>query len=218
MRPVPTHDQLLELMTALLANAGTLVDDASLLFENDRFPRAYALAALAGEELGKVYLCLDALLASEDVDGKQFWWTWRQHGDKLDSMRAYAAAFVDDLESLNVDQLGPDARRIGTQKLSAIYVDFDGHDVLKPDRVAEVDAADLLQTTRLSVDHAQEALAGLSVDVVAAAHALAPELSEFFDRFFQDKEPEQVLAELRGLLVEVPGMTAEEIVGLLMSR
>ena len=76
-------------------------------------------------------------------------------------------------------RLGPDAKCIGTQKLSAIYVDFDGRGPLKPERVTEVDAAELLQSARLSVDHAQQALAGLNADVAAAAQAL-PEMSEFF--------------------------------------
>lgn len=62
MRPIPCREDLLALMHALLANASDLVDDAELLLENARFPRAYALAALGGEELGKIYLCLDALL------------------------------------------------------------------------------------------------------------------------------------------------------------
>lgn len=99
-------------MSALLTNAAALIDDASLLYENTRYPRAYALAALAGEELGKVYLCLDAVLTDEVHEPKQFWKRWREHGDKLDSARAYAAAFVDDLSALDVDELGPDARRI----------------------------------------------------------------------------------------------------------
>ena len=32
-------------MSALLTNAAALIDDASLLYENTRYPRAYALAA-----------------------------------------------------------------------------------------------------------------------------------------------------------------------------
>jgi AbiV family abortive infection protein len=85
MPQVPERDDLLSLMDALLSNAESLADDARLLHENGRFPRAYALAALAGEELGKVYLCLDALLSSDGVDARQFWWGWRHHGDKLDA-------------------------------------------------------------------------------------------------------------------------------------
>src|SRR5688572_19080839 len=101
-------------------------DDAALLYENERYARAYALAALAGEELGKVYLCLDAVLTAEGSEPRQFWRAWREHGDKLDSARAYAAAFIEDLRALDVEQLAPDARAIAAQKLSAIYVDFDG--------------------------------------------------------------------------------------------
>lgn len=81
-------------------------------------------------------------------------------------------------------RLGPDAKCIGTQKLSAIYVDFDGRGPLKPERVTEVDAAELLQSARLSVDHAQQALGGAAGGAGRGRRgsraSAGPEMSEFF--------------------------------------
>lgn len=215
MRPVPERDQLLALTHALQSNAQSLLDDASLLYEHGRFPRAYALAALAGEELGKIYLCLDALLSRGKIDGQEFWWGWRQHGEKLVSMRAYAAAFIEDLDDLKVEQLGPDARRIGATKMSALYVDFDGHQPLLPDHVTDSEAAELLLRTRLSLRHLEGALAGLKPVVVEAAHALGPALEAFFGQVMNDRPPQEVLAELRQFVLSAPDMTVEDVMALL---
>jgi AbiV family abortive infection protein len=218
MRTVPERDHLLALVGALIANARTLLDDASLLLEHGRFPRAYALAALAGEEVGKVYLCLDALLSPGPVDPRQFWWGWRQHGDKLDSMRAYTAAFVQDLDDLVVEQLGPDARRVSERKLSALYVDFDGNEPVTPNCVTEGEAADLLRQTRLAIGHLEGALSGLNSVVVDAIHELGPALEAFFDQVVDDRPPQEVLAELRQLLLDLPGMDINELSGLLAPK
>lgn len=218
MQPAPSHEQLVGLINALLENAAALAGDATLLYENDRYARAYALAALAGEELGKVYLCLDAVLTAQGSEPTQFWRAWREHGDKLDSARAYAAAFVDDLDALDVDQLAPDARAIATQKLSAIYVDFDGERTLTPERIGGADAAQLLETTRASIVHARQELAGLTMDVVGAIHVLGPALSAFFDRQIQGKAPAEVIGQLRQLIHDVRSMTPEQVLELLRAE
>lgn len=54
--------------------------------------------------------------------------------------------------------------------------------------------------------------------MLALTHALAPEISEFFDRLMRDTAPEQVLVELRRFLADLPGMTADEIADLLRSE
>lgn len=60
-----------------------------------------------------------------------------------------------------MDQLAPDARTVAVQKLSAIYVDFDGERALTPERISSVDAAQLLVRTRASIVHARKKLSGL---------------------------------------------------------
>jgi AbiV family abortive infection protein len=215
VRPVPSNDQLQSLIPALLSNASSLLDDAALLLRHGRAPRAFALAALAGEELGKVYLCLSALLPGDEIEGKQFWWAWRHHGDKVDSMRSYAAAFVDDLESLAVDRLGAEAEAIAAKKLSAFYVDFDGTTVEVPEQVSLEEAQTLLEATRRSVEHAGRYLGGMTPDVLEAIHDLAPLLAPFFDQLTNDRAPKDVLADFRQLLRELPEMSVDELIALL---
>lgn len=67
----PANDELLKLVHALV-NGGGLAADARLLLENERYARNYALAALAGEELGKIEFCLDWLLGTPTLSHKQF--------------------------------------------------------------------------------------------------------------------------------------------------
>jgi AbiV family abortive infection protein len=43
-------------LLAIARNAIALLDDAEFLFQNGRYPRATALAVLAGEEAGKFWL------------------------------------------------------------------------------------------------------------------------------------------------------------------
>jgi AbiV family abortive infection protein len=218
MPTVPSNQHLVDLISAFLENAAALAEDAALLYENDRYARAYALAALAGEELGKVYLCLESVLKADGAEPRQFWRAWREHGDKLGSARAYAAAFIDDLGALDVDQLAPDARTVAAQKLSAIYVDFDGESALTPARISGDDAAQLLETTRTSIAHARQELAGLTMDVVVASHVLGPALSAFFDKQIDGKVPAEALGELRQLLHDVRGMTPEQVLELLRAQ
>lgn len=218
MQTVPSHQQLVGLISALLENAAAIAEDATLLYENDRYARAYAVAALAGEELGKVYRCLEAVLTAEGSEPRQFWRAWREHGDKLGSARADAAAFIDDLCALDVDELAPDARTVAAQKLSAIYVDFDGESALTPARISGANAAQLLETTRTSIAHARQELAGLTIDVVAASHVLGPALSAFFDEQIEGKVPAEALGELRQLLHDVRGMAPEQVLELLRAQ
>lgn len=138
-----------------------------------------------------------------------------QHSEKLDSMRACTAAFVQDLDDLVVEQLGTDARRVGERTLSALYVDFDGHEPLTPDRITESEAAELIRETRLAIGHLGGALSGLNSVVVEAVHELSPALEAFFGQVVDDRPPQEVLAELRQLLLGLPGIDVNALLGLL---
>ena len=92
-------------MVALLENAADLVDDARVLLQHGRSPRAYALAVLATEELGKTFLCLQVALRDPAVTARAFWGGWRHHGEKFDSAWAYHTAFLSLLHEVDFDRL-----------------------------------------------------------------------------------------------------------------
>lgn len=217
MRPLPATDGLVAIIRALLGNATALLEDAELLYDHQRYPRAYALAALGWEELGKVYLCLDVLL-TRDVDPKSFWKLWREHGDKLASARAYAAAFVDDLDQLDVERLSAEARQVGRRKLECLYVDFDGVRPLNPERVGQGEAAQMLSSVRRSVGHAKRSLGTLTLEALSAIEAFTPELIALVEQVEVPDDPQQTLSALRQLIARAPNMTPEELAVLLRSE
>jgi len=88
--PIPPRDDLLALFRAALSNGNDLLDDALVLADADRFPRAYALAVLAWEELSKAELCLMPLLLPE-ITPEDFWQRFRDHEGKLVRIYAFAA-------------------------------------------------------------------------------------------------------------------------------
>ena len=67
---------------AALINARSLLSDAELLFENERFERAVALAILAIEEAGKPSILRAILLEEEPKQLKKEWQNYRRHHEK----------------------------------------------------------------------------------------------------------------------------------------
>jgi len=70
-------------VSVCLENARSLLDDALILMETERNPRAVALAILALEEGDKVRQLL--LLCMGEGDMKKQWEAFRGHGPKLSS-------------------------------------------------------------------------------------------------------------------------------------
>lgn len=80
--PVPSHADLLAIFHAAQANAEDLLGDAELLADHERYSRAYALATLALEEVGKAHLCLWAICSTQ-ITPEKFWADFRSHEGKL---------------------------------------------------------------------------------------------------------------------------------------
>jgi AbiV family abortive infection protein len=76
-----------QFMAATLRNAHSLLADAQLLFGNERWARAQALATLSTEEIGKAWLAWQAMLAYPDAPIKPA----RQHAEKITAAREYLA-------------------------------------------------------------------------------------------------------------------------------
>jgi AbiV family abortive infection protein len=79
---------LLRLYRACMHNGESLLEDARLLFEAKRFPRAYALAFTALEEVGKGQLVADYL--TDCASEAEFLDAFRKHETKA----AYVARYV----------------------------------------------------------------------------------------------------------------------------
>lgn len=97
MKPAPvlTRTQLAEIARAALDNSASLLDDARVLLDAGRWPRAHALAVLAAEEFGKFFLCIVAGQTVESADAaawKNFWQRFSSHRVKF---AAWFGQYVD---------------------------------------------------------------------------------------------------------------------------
>jgi AbiV family abortive infection protein len=71
--------QIAEGINATFNNARRLAEDARLLFNNRRFPRAASLAILSIEESGKVSILRHLSVAESDQEVKDCWRDYRSH-------------------------------------------------------------------------------------------------------------------------------------------
>jgi len=112
-RCIPDPEVLVELQNVVARNAAALLEDARLLFEAQRYPRAFALSALAFEELGKAALCLGPLLPGVfEMTDKQFSNEWRPNKFNLYVEPAIGDVRHQKLTSADLDKL---YRKLETQ-------------------------------------------------------------------------------------------------------
>lgn len=152
-RPIPPRDDLLALFDAAQENALALITDAEILAEADRFPRAYALATLALEELGKADLCLVAMTWPE-MPSEEFWEIFKDHEVKL--ARAH---FKDSFRQPEPYGTMAKQRRKGkkfsrsrhSQKMRGLYVDYENGRISNPKKITETMARAQIKTVGESV-------------------------------------------------------------------
>jgi len=143
-----TNDQLHDLARAAGENALDLISDARLLLDADRFPRAYALAVLALEEVGKVELCGEVVAG--ELDQRDFRREWRHHDPKL--WRAHLPGI---LLAPSADRVFADPKTDHVSRLRGLYVDFPatpGDPPHKPADITPAEAREIVVHVELIVD------------------------------------------------------------------
>ena len=166
--PLPSRDDLPELIRAALANAKDLLNDAQLLADAGRFPRSLALATLSWEELSKADLCAMAMVLPE-VTPDYFWEHFRDHEGKLARVYAFAAF----IQPKPIGSVGDWAERVkalskSTQDLKerSLYVDYRRGKILLPSQVTEKAARKQIKAVREALDFADRAFSGESVGIM----------------------------------------------------
>lgn len=199
-----------ELIQALLENARDLASDARLLLEHDRFARCYALAALAGEELGKVAICLDWMFGDSPSSLKETRKAWQSHDDKLASLIAYRAAFIEEPAAIRPEILRSEAQKVAGRKMDALYVDYSDGLIRTPMQVAPTDATHLLAQVEDAIAHATEHLSLLSSEVARAMEVLAPQLIAPLSTYIDSLSPQEAVVALRQLVSTARTFTDQE--------
>ena len=140
---MPTAGQLRQLAQAAAQNATDLAADARLLLGAGRFPRAYALATLALEELGKMELCHEVLAGR--LDDKGFRQEWLNHPSKPGRSRVLAI-----LSAPAVDRVFATVEDDSAMKFRGLYVDVNpagpSGALVAPSDVAPMPARKMVET------------------------------------------------------------------------
>lgn len=208
--------QLLLVGHHAVANGMELLDDASLLLEHERWPRAHALAVLALEELGKAGVCLGALLY-DGTQAEQFWKDFTHHPTKLLNAGAILAFLGSDNTSATADavaQIEKEAKREHVRKLRGLYVDLStSGDVQRPADVDEDAARRVVDRVRAVLDLLGPAwTSGAVLDRLDELEAHGDELRTVFGQAQQlvQLDPDAAIAIGRaGMRGDLPGVDTD---------
>ena len=157
--PLPSRDDLLALLRAALTNAKGLLDDAELLADARRFPRALALATLSWEELSKADLCVPAAALTE-ITADYFWEHFRDHEGKLARVHAFGTfmqpkpLYPTEDWIRNINSMSKSSQNL---KERSLYVDYRRGKILTPSQVTERVARKQIKAVREALIFAEKA-------------------------------------------------------------
>jgi AbiV family abortive infection protein len=139
-----------------MGNAEALLDDALVLFEAGRFPRAHALATLACEELAKSHHCLYAMWTP--CSPKWFWARFNDHEVKLESSQFSTVLASGDLSSERVvsGRVRDGSRSTHVRKLRALYVDFRDGVIQVPTEISQREALEMINEAGIEIGRLKE--------------------------------------------------------------
>lgn len=155
-------DQLHELRIAIFTNAISLQKEAQLLFKHEFYARAYLLAHLAVEEVGKLTIVLTVVSRvrkGEKVDWQAVTKRFRGHQEKITADDAHHSIFALPPDTPSAERIAwlkradKTARSRVVQKNSATYVDASGSMIFSPlDVVTHEAAEEMLRRSAASLE------------------------------------------------------------------
>ncbi len=195
----------LDLALALLENADSLLGDATVLLEAGRPPRAIALSLIAAEELGKIYLCLEAISGVGEIPGATSR-EWRDHRDKLVTARALDLAFFDDPTGFDIDAASAEVELQLQMKMSTLYLDHRDGVILRPSEVAGDPGALIARGQTKSV-LLHSILDRVTPEVLAAMREHGEAMSQITQALIDENDPAGTARRLRSIRRPQPSTT-----------
>ena len=127
-----------------LANAHALVEEARILFKTKHYPRSYALAHLACEELGKVMMLVSIGIESRlgTANWSKFWKRFRSHKAKtknilgLDYLVSPIRSDNSDVEQYWKD-ITENVHVFEDLKLACLYSDYISGNFISPSEIVK---------------------------------------------------------------------------------
>lgn len=135
----------------VLDNARDLVQDAQILLAKRRYARAFFLAQIAVEELGKYIMLISCAMqvAYGNVDWQDFWKRFRHHKEKITNLVHSEYFFFSDEPPVEyINKILELAKTQEEVKLLALYADYDGKTFSKP--IEEIDKTTAEQAVALA--------------------------------------------------------------------
>jgi AbiV family abortive infection protein len=114
-------------MNAAIDNSKSLLEDAILLYDNDRYERAVALSILAIEEAGKPSILRSILLEDDPKLLKKEWQNYRRHTEKnsnwiVPELISKGARHIEEMRQ-TVDKNSDHTQQLDNLKQLAFYTD-----------------------------------------------------------------------------------------------
>jgi AbiV family abortive infection protein len=140
-----------------LRNAAELVEEAQLLFEHGRWGRSVFLCCVSGEELGKCFISLSAVMNQRAgaFNEKRYRARFRTHREKTAILNFFEDVFVfsSDMPS-GPSQIAADTQVTEKTKLASLYCDFyDGKAQAPSELITEELASAVLKLSKSRVNH-----------------------------------------------------------------
>jgi len=145
---------LREAGTKALQNASELVEEARVLLELGHWSRAVFLCCIAGEELGKCFMSLSAVLNRRmgRFNERRYRERFRRHQEKTGLLNFFEEVFVS--SSLKVPLEPQYIRDLEKMKLASLYCDFYGAHACAPSElITEQLARNVLRLAQERVEH-----------------------------------------------------------------
>jgi AbiV family abortive infection protein len=109
-----------------LENATELVKEAKVLFAHNHWSRVVFLCSIAGEELGKCFISLTAVvnLMTGRFNEKRYRERFRVHREKTGVLNFFEEFFVSSATFVDVGKIESDTEKLEKLKLASLYCDF----------------------------------------------------------------------------------------------
>lgn len=180
-----TVDELADVARKALDNALDLLDEADGLLSFRRYPRAYALAILAGEEFGKSMMAQGAVghLPGDDAYWRDFWQRFRNHDAKAFNLTSMVGSGLVDEEERRrfMEQIELHVQADQRRKFAGLYVDIapNGSVVTPWDAIDPQGAANLLHVLGVVIRSYAHEFDGVALrELYRAAQSGAVEMIE----------------------------------------
>lgn len=205
----------LELALELLENADSLLGDAEVLSQAGRPARAVALALVAAEELGKIYLCLGGMTGEHEVPSVTSR-EWRSHRDKLETARALELMLLDADPQFDSAAIRAEIEEQMRIKMAALYVDHRDGRPESPSTLG-VDPRPFIERGRASSSVLHGVLDRVTPEVLSAMDLHGAQMARLVEALMDEEDPAATVARVRSVTTAAAAEDGEALMRALTS-